>query len=288
MTPGEAVSRIPSNILQAFMGRIPPAFRDRVSILEAPTSELREELEYAKARGGGWSGHPLFARRLRGRPVSASATSSGKARVEENYFYSTRRFPTLTTNTIGGGALVANNYPYFGKGLNDDGAPLGFPTGFVLGPPETNMEVGGSIPQGTSFVFNQIGVTFDSDIVMADLSVMMDAATLAFSKAGGQFALSHGPVKMWPGGMGIDGVAAAATTAATTTINLQGIHNGTADLRAVRSLKIPRILREKETFAYSLVITRATKAKDGTTIALSTFVLPTIWLFGGQRNVIPA
>jgi hypothetical protein len=287
MTSAEAVARIPSNILQAFMGRIPAAFRDRVSILEAPTSELREELEHAKSRGRGWSDLPMFARRLRGRPVSASG-SSGKARVEENYFYSTRRFPQITTNTIGSGGLTANNYPYFGKGLNDDGSSMGFPTGFVLGPPETNMEVGGQIPQGTSFVFNQIGVTFDSDIVMADLSVMMDAATLAFSKAGGQFALSHGPVKMWPGGMGIEGVAAAATTASTTTINLQGIHNGAADLRAVRSLKIPRILREKETFAYSLVITRATKAKDGTTIALSTFVLPTIWLFGGQRNVIPA
>ncbi len=287
MTPNR--SRIPSHILAAFMGRLPASIRDKVAILDQPTTELREELAHAKSLGRGWSELPQFARRLRARPMSASAAaSSGKARVEENYFYSTRRFPNLTNNTIGGGGLTANNYPYFTKGLNDDGSSLGFPTGFVLGPPETNMEVGGTIPQGTSFVFNQIGVTFDSDIAIADLAVMMDAATLAFSKAGGQFTLSHGPVKMWPGGMGIDGVAATATTVAATTTTLQGVHNGTSDVRAVRNLKIPRILREKETFAYSLVITRATKAKDGSTIALSNFVLPTIWLFGGQRNVIPA
>jgi hypothetical protein len=37
-----------------------------------------------------------------------------------------------------------------------------------------------------------------------------------------------------------------------------------------------------------MLIARTTKAKDGTAIALSNFVTPTIWLFGGQRNVIPA
>jgi hypothetical protein len=296
MRASEAVSRLPRHVIQAFMMSLPAGIRDNVAILQNPTSELREELADAKGGGKGWRDVAMFAQNFRqrrfatvGQPAGQPRRnqSSGNARLEENYFYSTRRFPVLTTNTIGGGGLVAGTFPFFTKGVNDDGVGLGFPTGFSLTGAETNLEVGGSIPQGTSFVFNQLGITFESDIATADLAIMLDAATLAFSKAGGQFNLFHGPLKMWPGGMGIEGYAAASTTASATTINIQAAHNGKADIRAVRQLKIPRVLREKETFNYSVVIHRGTKAKDGSTIALSNFVLPTIWLFGGQRNVIP-
>lgn len=289
MRASEAVSRIPSSILQGFMSRLPAHLLANVAILENPTSELRGELDHAKAHGKSWSDVALFARNIRQRrfaPQPANGGSSGKARVEENYFYSTRRFPVLTTNTIGAGGLTAGVFPFFGKGLNDDGVGLGFPTGFVLGTPETNMEVGGAIPQGTSFVFSQLGISFESDIATADLAVMMDAATLVFSKAGGQFSLSHGPLKFWPSGMGIQGYAAAAVGG--TPLAQTAAHNGAADIRAVRTLRIPRILREKETFSYGINIARVTKAKDGSTIGLTNFVCPTIWLFGGQRNVIPS
>ncbi len=295
MRASEAVSRIPGHVLQAFMSRLPAGLLGNVAVLENPTSELREELADARERGRSWRDVAMFAQNMRQRrfaqPMGAPRSggqnpSSGNARVEENYFYSTRRFPVLTTNTIGGGTLTAGPFPYFGKGLNDDGVGLGFPTGFVLGSPETNMEVGGAIPQGTSFVFNQLGISFESDIATADLAAMLDAATLSFSKAGGQFTINHGPLKMWPGGMGISGYAAAAVGG--TPLAQTAAHNGAADIRAVRVLKIPRILREKETFAYSIFITRTSKAKNGVAIALTDFVLPTIWLFGGQRNVIPA
>jgi len=290
MRSAEAVARIPSDVLQAFMSRLPEGLD--VGILENPTNELRGELADAKASGKGWRSVAMYARNFRQRqapPAQAfqprRGPSSGNARLEENYFYGSRRFPVLTTNTIGGGTLTAGNFPYFSKGVNDDGVSLGFPTGFTLTPAETNMEVGGSIPQGTSFIFNQIGITFDSDIATADLAVMLDAATLAFSKAGGQFSLSHGPLKFWPGGMGISGYAAAAVGG--TPLAQTAAHNGAADIRAVRVLKIPRVLREKETFSYAIQIHRTTKAKNGVAIALTDFVLPTIWLFGGQRNVIP-
>jgi hypothetical protein len=291
MRASEAVSRIPAGVISAFMGGLPEGLRGRVAILENPTSELREELAAAKREDHG-RGVVLFAQNMRQRrfarpqqqPQVHNSGSAGKARLEENYFYSSRRFPALANNTIGAGALVANTYPFFTKGLNDDGATMGFAAGLTLGLPETNMEVGGSVPQGTSFVFNQLGVTFESDIATKDLAIMLDAVTLGFSKSGGQFSINHGPLKMWPGGMGIQGYA--ATTAATTTI--EAAHNGSADLRAVRFLKIPRVLREKEVFAYNMMIARTTKAKDGSTIALSNFVVPTIWLFGGQRNVIPS
>lgn len=297
MRASEAVSRIPGNVLQAFMSRLPAGLLGNVAILENPTSELREELADAKAHGKGWRDVAMFATGLRARRFAPPAglvprarggqnPSSGNARVEENYFYSSRRFPVLSTNVIGAGGLVAGAYPFFGKGLNDDGASLGFAAGFTLGSPETNLEIGGAIAQGTSFVFNQLGVSFESDIATKDLAVMLDAVTLSFSKAGGQFTINHGPLKMWPGGMGISGYA--ATAVGGTNLTIEAAHNGVADIRAVRVLKIPRILREKETFAYSMFITRTTKAKDGTAIALSNFVVPTIWLFGGQRNVIPA
>lgn len=290
----EAVARIPGDVIGAFQAKLPPELRGRVHILQNPTSELREELAAAKAREERGRGVVLFAQNFRARrfarpqqAAGAPAThgGSGKARLEENYFYSTRRFPQLTTNTIGSGGLVAGSFPFFTKGLNDDGAAVGFASGFILGLSETNLDSGGgSVPQGTSFVFNQLGVTFESDIATKDLAIMLDTVTLGFSKAGGQFSINHGPLKMWPGGMGIQGFA--ATTAATTTI--EAAHNGAADPRAVRVLKIPRILREKEVFQYNMIVTRTTKAKDGSTIALSNFVCPTIWLFGGQRNVIPS
>lgn len=296
MRASEAVSRIPGDVIGAFNAKLPPGLRGRVQILQNPTSELREELATAKAEGGRGRGVTLFAQNFRARrfarPQAAAGapqthSGSGKARLEENYFYSTRRFPVLGTNTIGAGGLTAGSFPFFTKGLNDDGASVGFASGFILGLPETNLESGGgAVPQGTSFVFNQLGISFESDIRTVDLAVMLDAVTLGFSKAGGQFSINHGPLKMWPGGMGIQGFA--ATAVGGTPLTIEAAHNGAADPRAVRVLKIPRILREKEVFQYNMLIARTTKAKDGSTIALTNFVCPTIWLFGGQRNVIPA
>jgi hypothetical protein len=283
MRASEAVSKIPTNVVQAFMSRLPPSIRDRVALLQNPTDELRGELVDAKARGKGWSDVAMFAQNVRTR--RGNRGESGKARVEENFFYSSRRFPGLANNTIGAGALVPGAFSFFTKGVDDQGDSMGFPTGFVLGPPETNLEVGGSIPQGTSFVFNQLGISFNSDIDVTDLSDMLDAVALGFSKAGGQFSLAQGPLKMWPAGMGISGMAAVSATG-ETDINVQAVHNGAADIRAVKTLRIPRILRENETFKYSFLVARGTKAKNGATIGLSDFVVPTIWLFGGQRNVI--
>jgi len=286
MRASEAVSKIPYEIVQGFMSRLPQSLRERVSILENPTDELREELADAKLRGRSLSdiARPLFARNVRMRLRGRGDT--GKARVEENYLYSSRRFPGLANNTIGSGALTPGAFPFFTKGAGDQGDSMGFPTGFVLGAPETNMETGGAIAQGTSFVFQHLGVSFNSDIVTDDLADMLDAVALGFSKAGGQFSLSQGPLKMWPAGMGISGTIAADNSDAA--VQIHAVHNGAADVRAVRTLRIPRILREKETFKYTFQVERATKAKNGATIGLSDFVVATIWLFGGQRNEIPS
>lgn len=286
MRASEAVSRIPAHVIAAFMGRLPESLRSQVAILENPTDELREELADAKARGKGWADVSLFARNVRMRRTTSSG-GTDRARIEENYFYSSRRFPGLTTNVIGAGALTPGAFAFFTKGVGDDGNSLGFPTSFVLGPPETNLEQGGTIPQGTSFVFQQMGVSFNSDISVADLGDMLDGVAIGFAKAGGQFSLSQGPLKMWPAGMGISGMAAGGALGEGDAPSVSAVTNGVANIKALRTLNIPRVLREQEVFKYSFLVERATKATDGTAIGLSNFVVATIWLFGGQRNVIP-
>ena len=286
MTPSEALSRIPDHVLQAFHARLPAAFRDRIAILPQSTGDLREELEHAKQQGRGWSDVVMLAQGVRQRRLSFRRSSAkGDDRLEENYFYGSRRFPALTNNTIGGGGLAKGEFPFFTKGLNDDGVALGFPTGFVLDKPETNMESsGGTIAAGTNFVFNQLGISFNSDIAVGDLAVMLDAVTLNFKKGAGNFALSHGPLKMWPAGMGIAGFS--AISGSDGFAESHAATNGSPDLRQVRTLRIPRVLREQEAFRYTFEVARSVKATDGSTIALSAFVIPTIWLFGGQKTAI--
>lgn len=283
-----AVAKLPSHVVDGFMSRLAKTGIDpsRFAILEGSTDDIRADLE---ERGRVVMHARNFGRRTFPPQPGGQMPprgSSGKARLEENYFYSSRRFPALTTNTIGGGTLTAGNFPLFSKGLGEDGSGLGWPTGFSLGQSETNLEVGGYLPQGTNFVARQLGVSFNADIATADLAQFMDVACLNFSKSGGQFGLLHGPVKMWPGGMGVGGYAAAAVGG--TPLSQTAAHNGAADIRAVRSLNIPRILREKEVFSYSLFVTRTSRASDGVAIALTNFVVATVWLFGGQKNSIPS
>lgn len=283
------VSSIPTRVIAAFLARagmlgIADAINpENVVIHDESTQEIIHGLDtkgrvrlHARGLNTPWMGARNTATQVHRR-----AGSNG-SRLEENYLYSTRRFPALTNNTIGAGALVANTYAFFqyANGQNADSA--GFPTGFAAGLTETNMEVASQVAQGTNFVFNQVGISFDALATTTNVAQMLDSAALTFSKQGGQFTLNHGPIKAWPGGMGMAGysnIAAAATEVSA--------HNGAADIRAVRTLKIPRVIREKETFAYNFVIPRATAARDGVAFALTQFVLCTVWLWGGQENVIP-
>lgn len=284
-----AVSRLPSHVVAGFMSRVALLGIDpgRVHLLEASTDDFRADMESGRrvalhARNFGGR-RPMPQRMIQGQQ---NRGSSGKARMEENYFYSSRRFPSAADNTIGGGLLTASNFPMFNRGIGDDASGLGFPTGSTLTQAETNLEVGGYLPQGINFVGSQLGVTFNSDIATADLAQFLDVACLNFAKSGGQWNMIHGPLKFWPSGMGIGGFAAAAVGG--TPLAQTAAHNGAADIRAVRSLRIPRILREREVFNYSITIARTSRAKDGVAIALTGFVVCTIWLWGGQKNAIPS
>lgn len=254
--------------------------QSELAVYDNPTEEIRQAAQEGR-------GIKLYRKGAMVRRVAAVRSSAPKqiARLEENYLFASRRFPSSANNTIGSGALAVAQYPFFNKAAGDDGSGAGFPTGFVLDLTLTNLQVANQIPQGTSFVFNQIGVSFNSDAGAADVNQMLEACALQFSKAGGQFTLDHGPLKMWPGGMGSDGFAATAVGGSPLTI--QSAHNGSADIRAVRNLRIARVLKEKETFNYTIIIPRTTKAQNGAAFALSDFVVVTIWLWGGQKNVIP-
>ena len=271
-----AVAKLPSHVVDNFRARIARRGINplALAILPGSTEDIRADMENPKRRA------VLFAHAFGGRRPVKQAGS----RLEENYYYSSRRFPTGTNNTIGGGTLTAGIYGLFNRGLGEDASGLGFPTGATLTQAETNLDVGGYLPQGSNFVGKQLGVSFNSDIATADLAAFMDVAALNFSKAGGQFSMNQGPLKFWPGGTGIGGYAAAAVGG--TPLAQTAAHNGAADIRAVRNLKLPRILREKEVFSYSITVSRTTKATDGTAIALTNFIVATIWLFGGQKNTI--
>src|SRR4028119_820360 len=72
-----------------------------IDILQNPTEEIRESLERGKL--------PTL--------YGMAKRKAGKAKLvrkEENYLWSTRRFPNNSTNnTIGSGAIVSGDYDYF-------------------------------------------------------------------------------------------------------------------------------------------------------------------------------
>lgn len=283
------VSKVPGRVLSAFLtraamlglpGLVSP---ENARIFDNPTEELLDDLQrkgksklFARGIPRPWTGARGVATAVHRR---AGANGS---RLEENYLYSTRRFPTATNNTIGAGALVANTYSFFQYANGGTCDSAGYPTGTAASLLETNMEVASQIAQGTNFVFNQVGITFNAMATTTNVAQILNAAALTFSKQGGQFTLNHGPIIGWPGGMGLAGFS--NITAAATEVSA---HNGAADIRAVRSIKLPRIIREKETFVYNFVVPRATNPQNASAFALTDFITATVWLWGGQENVIP-
>jgi hypothetical protein len=272
------VSKIEDAVLNRFVERSAKAHPGMASLLgtcaflETPTEEILEGLEKGKPVS-------MHARMARGRKIRPG----GIARLEENYLYSTRRFPTAANNTIGSGALAAGTYPLFTAARGGLGDVLGFPTGFQLSTAETNMELPGQIPQGQSFVFNQMGISFNADATIGDTNQLLEAATLQYQRAGGQFTLDQGKISFWPGAFGQGGHYGSMTAAAGNNYG----SNGRTDLRAVRNLRIARVLKGTDVFQYNFVIHRATKSTDGSAWALSNFVNATLWLWGGWKVNVP-
>ena len=264
-----ALSAIKAETIQRFLDRCDaqtPGLGSQVKIFENSTEEVLDAQRNRKPI-------KMYAR---GAGMLSSASTGAKARLEENYLFDTRRFPTFVTGEAFPVALAPGEYLFFGSAVGQPAGNNGFNTAVVsvMSDVETNMDTPSQIAQGKNFVMTQIGVTFNTDITTPDLATLLEMGALRFEKQGGQFSLKHGPTKMWPGGMGI------ANTAA---------HNGIADIRAVRRLAVPRILKEKDTFAYRYVVPRASRNVLGAAAnaTLSTGTIMTVWLWGGQQDNIP-
>lgn len=240
-----------------------------VHVFETPTSDIIEEI-----RNGG-------------RPPVVHAMARKKRKIvrkEENYLWSTRRFPSNNANnTIGSGAIVAGDYDYFANGIGDVGSSMGYFSLASLAYHQTNMDKGGKIPTGRGFALYELGVSFDSAATPGDCAQLMDAAALRYEKQGGQLVIHHGPLRFWPGGTGVSGFA--STTATTTTI--QNGSNGVPNLAAVRRFKAPRLLNANDSFRYVVQLT-ANKSKNNAVLALSDFVETTVWLFGFHYDAVPS
>ncbi len=257
-------SGVKDSVIARFLERSAPG----VGIMTESTEEILEGRRPVKMHMAGASPAQALAA-----VAQAASNASGPRRLEDNYLYATRCFQA--------GAVASNDYRFFQNAIGQVGTSDGFPAGITLTDLETNMDVGGQIAQGKNFCFQYLGISFNAKIDVPNISTLMDAGALRFSKQGDQYQLRHGPARMWPGGTGISGF----TTATSTT----GAHNGLADPRAVRKLRVPRVIKEKESFAYIYSVPRTTQANDGATAwsIAAPGALMTIWLWGGQMDNIP-
>lgn len=234
-----------------------------ISLMDGSTEEIRDSVK---------SKIPVKTLYAAGQRMLASSMGA-KARLEENYLFDTRCFQA--------GNIASGEYLFFQNAVGQPATNNGFPAGVtIMTDLETNMDVAGQIAQGKNFVFNQIGVSFNADILTGDCATLMEAGALRFEKQGGQYTLRHGPIRFWPGGMGVNGYS--------TATGVTGAANGLADLRVARKLAIPRVIREKESFNYKYVVPRTVRNTNGsTTIAVVGGSLMTVWLWGGQQDTIP-
>ncbi len=262
--------------LASFLDRSQVAVPDGVPmrVYENPTEDILEQ----QAKGPAVSLH-------------AAGAAKPARRLEENYLYATRRFPNFaageTTLTLG-----VQDYRFFATPIGGNAVDVGFPA--LVGnltELETNIDTAGQVPYGKNFVLRELGVSFNADATTADVGTLMEAGALRFTKQGDQYSLRHGPVRMWPGGTGISGFAASSVYT-TASVRIEAAHNGSADVRAVRRLKVARVIRSKEVFAYIYTVPRSMRNTmlntTTTAMTLGVPVVMTIWLWGGVLDYLPS
>lgn len=252
-------------LIDRFLGRLGLRPGQGVEFLENPTDELLWELGQGRA------------------PLAYSMTRKKQKlkRKEENYLYSTRRFPNDTTDdTIGGGTLTTDDFLYFGNGVGDAGNSMGYSSLANLSFFQTNMDKGGRIPTGRGFALYELAVSFNAKAAPNDIAQFMDVAELAYSKNNDDFRIHHGPVRLWPGGTGVNGFAAVIDTSGGPGSQVFA-ENGVPTMAAVRRFKQPRLLSANESFAY-IIHTTAKRSANAAAVALSDFIEPCIWLFGNH------
>lgn len=267
-------SAVKQSAISRFLDRSAPFLNGgSLGIINESTEEIVDGLKRRGQVKLHMAGATPNALAVMGAAASAAAAAAGPRRLEDNYLYSTRCFQA--------GAMTATDFRFFQNAIGQSGTSDGFPSNITLDDLETNMDVGGQIAQGKNFCFGQVGASFNSKIDVGNLGTLLDAGSLRFTKQGDQYQLRHGPLRLWPGGTGMSGFSTATAVTAA--------HNGHADPRAVRKLRVPRVIKEKESFSYVYHVPRTFQANDGSTAfsIVAPGALMTIWLWGGVMDNIP-
>jgi hypothetical protein len=251
--------------IAALVGRTHAEKDVEVVVYENPT----EELAHMAQRGAG-SVHKWGA--------GGHKKERVPRRDEENYLFSTRRFPVSAVVNPGPGGIAGGDYLFFNVGIGGDSTSAGFPTGFNYSELETNLQTASVIPQGQAFRMKQLGISFNAEALASDIQQVVDAGSILLTKQAGQWSMRHGPAQFWPGGMGV--------VMASQNQGVNSAHNGIADWKSARYLKIPRDIHNLENFNYTYKVPRSTRATDGTLWSVNPIEMR-IWLWGLQVDRIP-
>lgn len=273
-----ALSRIKQSTLDRFFATFgsAPGVHEAPRVYENSTEEMQDALERKR---------PLrlwFASAAQKRGVSALSDMKprkGEIRGEENYLFSSRRYPAAVDNILpAGNSIPVKEYPFFNVAIKENAATAGFPSGFLATGNETNLTDSGKTPQGQGFRIFQEGVSFNMEADPRDIAQILDSGYLEFSGDANTYHLNKGPMSGWPGGWGISGFSDVQ--------GVQAAHHGIADPRAVRRLAMPRILSPLRSFGYSHFVQVDGRDTDASAWNLTKFTICRVWLWGDQMTKV--
>ncbi len=250
-------------LIDRFLGRMGLRPGMGIDILENDTESLIHDLQAGRS--------PVIHRMAR-------RAKQKIVRKEENFLWSTRRFPSLNTDTLGAGTVDKGDFPFFSSGVGDPGPSLGYFSIPNLTFLQTNMDKGGRIPTGRGFALYELAASFNAEALPGDIAQLLDTCELRYSKNNDDFTMHHGPLRLWPGGTGVNGFAGVVDVSGgpgSTVI----AENGLPTMAAVRKFRQPRLLSANESFSY-IVSASGKRPRDNTNVVLSKFTEVCLWLFG--------
>lgn len=119
---------------------------------------------------------------------------------------------------------------------------------------ETNLQQPGQLANPVEFSLFGFYIEVQPDITIVDFVNVYKQSVCFFTYTGNRVYLQL-PTTRFPAGVAPEGFAAAATTAMTTTINLQNIHNGVGHVSNMYKFTIGRSalrIRPTESFQFAI------------------------------------
>jgi hypothetical protein len=266
------LSKIRESSIVRFLTGFAGVGKEAPMLIENPTEEIDEAL----ARGKDLRIHFASLAQRRGVAALAALSSTrGDIRGEENYLFSSRRYPAAVDNVLpAGNSIPQGQYQYFNYAVNANASSGGFPTAFTASYNETNLTVANQTPAGQGFRIFREGIGFNTEAKAEDIEQVLDSGDFQYTTEANQYSLFKGPLAAWPGGIGVSGFS--------TNQNTEAAHNGIADLRSVRTTHIPRIIPPLKQFGYVHNVGVTGRATNGSVWQLSDFVIARVLLWGDQ------